>query len=331
MGSAFWQCWQTRCCGLRSCAWNVTPCSLAKEYGFRQENGDARNPRQILTSQLVYRVREPPERTALVGRTSEGKRMTKRLSDYCDVNWNAALEVACLEAVMAATKMTSAPPTSIAEMIGVFRLPQSVIAEAIAFTQQHAAACLEARKDLPSMPIPDPWDSQRLAAVDAGIRRCIDRIAGLAEHKWGVSRQLSAVSRSAAKTEVLSDLAARWEIGQRVYHQELQECNTSAAPPVVSPDETSSKPQRGKRRRKRHLTTDERLKELASSPEGRRQILAAGKIDGVADLIGRSHGAVAGSPAWKKTIKPLLDAERAERRIARLEWDERRQDRRKTD
>ena len=256
--------------------------------------------------------------------------MGKRLSDYCDVAWDAVLTVACLDAVTAATKITSAPPMSVEERIGVFRLPRSVIAEATDFTERYAAACLEARKDFPAMPIPDPWDRQRLASVDAGIRRCIDRIVRLAEQNWGLSSQESAVSRSAAKMEVLSDLADRWELGQRAYHQDLQNCHTATSPPIASPDATS-KPQRGKRRRKRHGTTDERLKDLVSSEDGRRSILAAGTSERIGELIDRSHAAVAGSPVWKKTIKPLLDTLKAEKKYARFELEERRQDRRKTD
>ncbi len=306
--------------------------TLLASEGMRisAHRGDTRIPRQFLTFPLVYWVRVPPRRTTLVGRASEGEGMTKRISDYCDVIWTTVLDVACLDAVTAATKIMSAPPTSIEEMIGVFRLPRSVIAEATDFTERHAAACLESRKAFPAMPIPDPWDLQRLAAVDACIRGCIDRIARLAEQNWGLPRQSSAVSRSAAKMEVLSELADRWEIGQRAYHQELQNCNATRSPPIAAPDATS-KPQRGKRRRKRHGTTDERLKELASTTEGRQAILAAGTSERIGKLIDRSHAAVAGSSVWKKKIKPLLDANKTEQKLARLEWDERRSDRRKTD
>jgi hypothetical protein len=330
MGYAFWQCWQTRCGGLASASWDVTRCSLAKECGFRLVDGDTRNTRQVLTFQLVYGVTAPPQRTTLITRASEREGMAKRLSDYCDVAWDAVLTVTCLDAVTAATKITSAPYKSVEERIGIFRLPRSVIAEAMDFAKRYAAVCLQTRRAIPTMPIPNPWDSQRRASLDASIRGCIDRIARLAENNWGVSRQASAVSRSAAQSELLREVADRWEDGLRAYHEALQKCDAPARTKRQSP-KAPEKMVLGKRGRMRRRTTDELLQDLAGSEDGWRSIMVAGTIDRIASLIGRSHGAVAESDVWHKTIKPLLARLKAEREYARIELDERRQDRRKTD
>ena len=73
---------------------------------------------------------------------------------------------------------------------------------------------------------------------------------------------------------------------------------------------------------------EEALQELIGTEEGLREVLAAGTIERIRHLVGFSHGAVAGSVAWKKTIKPAIEYVRAQGKNARREDDDRRLDRR---
>jgi hypothetical protein len=253
-----------------------------------------------------------------------------RLATYSDSVWDDLLSGAGLEAVMAATEITSAPPTAVEGMVELMRLPRTVIAEARRFTEEYAEACRRVRDEDPAMPIPDPWALARKESLDTAVCRCIDRVAQLARQRWGLPSQTATVSRSAAESELRRELAAMWETGQRTHYEALRKGST-AGPPRQEPGKPAASEGPKRSRRRRHETTEERLAELVSSEEGRQKILAAGTITKVGKLIKRSHAAVGGSRVWKTKIKPLIDTLRVQQKYSRLEWEERRQDRSKTD
>jgi hypothetical protein len=251
--------------------------------------------------------------------------MTSTPADFCEVVWEQVMDMACVDVVMQATAITSAPPQSPEQMAEVFRLPRAVIAEAVDFTERYAAACLEARRDVPSLPIPDPWDAPRRASSEKRVTQAIGRIAQLAERNWALRHPTALVSASNARTTLLCELASRWEQGQRAYHQALQRCNATIPP---STGKVTTAKAKEKRPRKRGDTTDERLAALRSSPDGVKQILAAGNSTGVGKLIGRCRSAVVSSVVWKTKIKPLFDTLKTDAKYQRLEFEDRRQDRR---
>jgi len=248
-------------------------------------------------------VVEPP----LIARLPQGKQMTNTLSDFSDVAWEAVHNIGFLEAVVKADEITATPAQSVDEARGLFRLPRSLVDDVIDFTENYAAACLSTRRELPSMPIPDPWEARRHDFTAASIRGCIDNIARIAERKWSFDRQTAMAGCRAATSELLGDLARRWEAGKRAYYQAVQGDTTTIKSCDKKPDTRRAKVVE-KRRGSRGKTTDERLEELANSEEGLRKAFARPTIDGVAALIDRSHGAVAGSPVWKKKIQPHLEA-----------------------
>jgi hypothetical protein len=253
--------------------------------------------------------------------------MEKGMADFCDVNWGMVLDAVGLEVVMEATRITSVPHPSSGQVRDLFRLPRAVVAEALKFVEQHASACLRSRQEVPSMPIPDPWDAKRRQTLDVQVLRGITQMARLAKQHWGISKQEAAVSQSAARLDLLSEVASQWEAGQRSYYQALQKGD--ANPPVSTDKQKATKANAtGKRPRKRGKTTEERLQDLLSTPSGCGQILGAETIDGIAALIDRSHGSVAGSSAWKKRIKSMLETLEVTSAIERLKYDDERLDRR---
>ena len=253
-----------------------------------------------------------------------------RLADYSDAAWGDLLSGAGLEAVMAASEITLVPPASVEGMIELMRLPRTVIEEVRRFTEEYAEGCRRVRDVDPAMSIPDPWELARRESLDTAVCRCIDRVAQLAHQRWGLPSQTAAVSRSAAESELRRELAAMWETGQRTHHEALRMRGTAGPLSQESGKPSASKGQK-RLRRKRNETTDERLAELVSSKDGVMKILAAGTVTNVGNLIKRSHAAVGGSKVWKTKIKPMIDTLRVHQKSARLEWEERRQDRSKTD
>jgi hypothetical protein len=253
--------------------------------------------------------------------------MEGALSDFCDVGWQSMLDAASVEALIKATSAVSAAPASVEDMIALVRLPRVLIEEAVGFAKQHANVCLLSLADLPSMPVPDPWDEKRKADLEARVRRTIGQVLRLAQKHWGFSKEQMAVSQCAASTELLGEVASRWEEGQRAYHKALQKCDTATVLPSRGAKAVKEKAAQ-KRPWKRGKSTDERLAELIGSPEGLEKIFAAKTVDGVAALIKRSHGAVADSPIWKKKIRPMFERLKAENAYSRLEFEERRLDRR---
>ena len=254
--------------------------------------------------------------------------MTSTLSDFCEVVWDQVMDMACLDVVMQATAITSAPPQSPEQMAEVFRLPRAVIAEAVDFTERYAAACLEARRDLPSMHIPDPWDAPRRASLEKRVTQAIARIARLAERDWALRYPAALVSASNARTTLLRELASRWEQGQRAHHQALQKCKaTNTQAKLESMRVSKQNPQKGKPKQ-RDKSIKELLQELVDTQEGREKLLAARTVDGIAALIKCSHGAVAGCPVYKRKVRPILDTNKWQEKNARIEFDDRRLDRR---
>jgi hypothetical protein len=249
--------------------------------------------------------------------------MEGTLADFSDVVWQSMLDAASVEALMKATSAVSAASASVEDMIALVRLPRVLIEEAVGFAKQHAKVCLLSLADLPSMPVPDPWDEKRKADLEARISRTIGQVLRLAQKHWGFSKEQMFVSQYAASTELLVDLASQWEEGQRAYHKALQKCD---APSATKQKAATGKPTK-KPRRKRRKSVEDALQELLGTHEGRREVLAAGSIEKIRLLVRFSHGAVAGSKAWKKTIKPMLDRLREECKYARMEYEERRSDR----
>jgi hypothetical protein len=241
--------------------------------------------------------------------------MEGTLADFSDVVWQSMLDAASVEALMKATSAVSAASASVEDMIALVRLPRVLIEEAVGFAKQHAKVCLLSLADLPSMPVPDPWDAKRKADLEARVRRSIGQVLRLAQKHWGFSKEQMAVSQWAASTELLGDLASQWEEGQRAYHKALQNCDARSA---TKQKVTAEKPTK-KRRRKRDKTVEETLQELFGTPDGLRKLVEARTIDGIAGLIGVSHGAVGGSKTWPRIKKKVDEA----KWNARLEYEDR--------
>jgi hypothetical protein len=253
--------------------------------------------------------------------------MAKRLSDYCDVAWDAVLDSACLDVATTANKIMSSPPLMAEDMIDVFRLPRSVLVEATAFTEQHAAACLWSRKRFPTIPIDDPWNARRMATLQARIRECIARVALLAKQKWPMSGQQVAVSRSTAQSQLIGELTARWEDGQRDYHKALQKCDAAQSRSPAASTTSSRELSDTKGGRHQGGTTEERLRKLMASEGGWEKIRACRTASQVGKLIKRCHSSVVGTKAWKQKIYPELIAQKIVAKAARWEQEERRRDR----
>jgi hypothetical protein len=257
--------------------------------------------------------------------------MEKRLADFCEIEWQWMLDAACVELVSEATSVVAAQCQTVASRVEFFRLPRAVIEEATAFVQENAEACLLSREEVPTMPVADPWGTSRRRNLESRVCQLIDQLVGLTELHWGLPKEATAFSRYNATTVLLREVASKWEKGQRAYHQALHKCDTNANQADRLIQKTEVPTSRKRPLQKRGDTTEERLRRLLNTQDGVRSILAAGTVDGVASLIRRSHGSVAGSAAWKTEIKPLLERLKAERVYARLECEERRRDRHQTD
>jgi hypothetical protein len=251
--------------------------------------------------------------------------MTNTLADFCEVAWEQVIDMACFNVAMEATAITSARPDSPEQMAGVFRLPRAVITEAVDFTERYAAACLEAKRDVPSLPIPDPWDARRRAALEKQVTHAITRIAQLAEHNWALPHRTAIFSGRNARTTLLRELAGRWEQGQRAHHQSLH--NGETAPSQTQPALLGANEGTPKKRKRRGPTTEERLKELIASEGGWEKIKACRKAADVGRLIKRSHASVIATRSWQKEICPELKGQRDMARYHRHEREERRRDR----
>jgi len=257
--------------------------------------------------------------------------MEKQLADFCEIEWQRMLDATSLEVVLEANAIVSAPAETVEAVITLFRLPRALIKEATAFARENAEACLRSRHDVPSMTVVDPWDARRRAMLEERVCLVLDRLVRLTERHWGLPKEATAFSRYNATTDLLREVASKWEQGQLAYHQALQKCDTNANQVDRLIQKTEVPTSRKRPLQKRGDTTEERLRGLLNTQDGVRSILAAGTVDGVASLIHRSHGSVAGSVAWKMEIKPLLERLKAERVYARLECEERRRDRHQTD
>ena len=253
--------------------------------------------------------------------------MESRLADFCDVVWQRTLDAAIVAVGIKATSAVAVVPPSVEEMIGLTRLPRLLIEEAVGFAKQHAEVCLLSLGDVPSMPVPDPWDAQRQSDLEARVRRSIGQMIRLGQKHWGFSKDEAAVSQCAANTKLLGEVASQWEAGKRAYHKALQKGEATSSIPNKNLKEAKKKAG-NKGRRNRGKTVEEALQDLLRTPEGVKSIFAARTIDGIADLIGFSHGSVAGSVAWRKEIKPMLVTLKSARCLARVEYDERRHHRR---
>ena len=257
--------------------------------------------------------------------------MEKQLADFCDIEWERMLDATCLEVVLEANAIVSAPAETVEAFTGLFRLPRALIKEATAFARDNAEACLRSRHDVPSMPLVDPWDARSRASVEERICLVLTRLARLAEHHWGLSGRATRVSQYVAKGELLRELAASWEEGQRAYHRALQ-AGDGAPPRSASDCPGAGDNSTGKQRRgRRGQTTEERLKELIASDGGWERIFAARTAVGVGKLVRRSHASVVGTRAWKEKIYPQLCAGKSMAKYHRLEREERRRDRHQTD
>lgn len=257
----------------------------------------------------------------------------ERLSDYSDLAWSAVLQSEELNAAVKIPERLNRVATGqdpFETIFEILRMPRKLVVEAVVFEEKHGSLVRRMKMHLPLFPVPEPWSSARKQSLRAAVYEMVGRACKQALSIGVIAEEQARISKSAVVSELLCEIEQSWESGQRHHYESLQKRNsdTSAevpAAPVGEKSETS------KRRRRTGKTTNERLLDLMSTPEGRKKILAAGSIDRIAKVIDRSHAAVGGSPVWKKKIKPLLQGSRAVAKAVRLEWDERRQDRRKTD
>lgn len=257
--------------------------------------------------------------------------MEKQLADFCEIEWQRMLDATSLEVVLEATALVSAPAETVEAVTSLFRLPKALIKEATAFARENAEACLRSRHDVPSMTVVDPWDVRRRAMLEERVCLVLDRLVRLTERRWGLSGRATQASQYVATGELLREVAAGWEEGQRAYHRALQAGD--GAPPR-SPNDGSGAGDNStgkKRRGRRGETTEERLKELMASDGGWGRIDVARTAARVGKLIKRSHASVVGTRAWKEKIYPRLRGQRAMAKYDRWEREERRRDRHQTD
>lgn len=257
--------------------------------------------------------------------------MEKRRADFCEIEWQRMLDATSLEVVLEAKAIVSEPPETVETITGFFRLPRALIAQATAFAQENAEACLRSRQDVAAMPVADPWEARRQAALEERVRRVLERLARLAEHHWPMTGRATEISRYVAEGELLRELAASWEDGQRDFHRALRagDGGQSRSPTAALKENGSTTGK--KQRRRRGDTTEERLANLLASDGGWGKVLACRKAEEVGKLIKRSHAAVVGTRAWKEKIRPRLSALKDMAKYHRLEQEERRRDRHQTD
>ena len=257
--------------------------------------------------------------------------MEKQLADFCEIEWQRMLDATSLEVVLEANAIVSAPAETVEAVTSLFRLPQTLIKEATAFARENAEACLRSRRDIPSMPVVDPWDARRRAILEERVCLELDRLVRLTECYWGLPGRATRASQYVAKGELLREVATSWEEGQRAYHRALR---AGDGAPSRSPSDSpwTGDNRRGRRPgRKRGDTTEERLKGLIASDGGWERIFAARTAVGVGKLVRRSHVSVVGTRAWKEKIYPQLCAGKSMAKYHRLEQEERRRDRHQTD
>jgi hypothetical protein len=257
--------------------------------------------------------------------------MERRLADFCDSEWQRMLDAACLEAVVEANTIVSMPAGTVETITGLFRLPRAVIKQAIAFAQENAGACLRARQDVASLPVADPWDARRQAVLGEQIGRVLDRLALQVEHRWGLTSRVTKVLQYVAEGDLLRELAASWEEGQRAFHQALQAGGGGAPPSPIAVLKENRETPGNKKRRKRGGKTEDRLNDLMASDGGWQKIRACRTAKEVGKLVDRCHGSVVGTEAWKQKIYPDLRAQKDMAKYHRLEQEERRRDRHQTD
>jgi hypothetical protein len=257
--------------------------------------------------------------------------MEGRLADFCDAGWQLTLEAASVAVVIKATSMVATAPQSIEDMIGVSRLPRVLITEAVEFVKANAEACVLARAALPSMPVRDPWDEKRKAELEKRVLRSVGQVLTLAQKHWGFSREQTSVSRCAASTELLTEVARQWEDGRRAYYKALQKCDAVTGREPTEGSAVAGRQVAKRTRGKRGPTAEAALREVIKTEGGWLRIFAAGTDVKIGALIGKKRGAVIRTTVWKQEIKGRLKMLRAERQATRREIDERRCDRYETD
>ena len=252
------------------------------------------------------------------------------LSDYSDIAWHAVLREKALDVTVETAKSLkiTIDGSKTAELAQeILRSPRKIIVTAGEFESNHAACYHKIKRDVPLMPVTEPWSQERKKGLQKEVIDCIKRVLTQAVNQAVIRKEHVNVSSSGITSELLGEIEKSWEQGRRKHYEASQDSDVSNPLPAQLLKVTES---RG-RKKKGKPSTEELLKELVSTKAGREKIIAARTIDGIADLIGRSHGSVAGTTIWREKIKPMLDRLKAEEKLARYESDERRQDRHEND
>ena len=247
------------------------------------------------------------------------------LSDYSDVSWQKVINVAYLDVMSKASDSLTTPrdftqsPEAFLETVqSLLRLPAELVEQAIVFEQKHAKVCQKTKKALPSMPVEDAWCNQRKKELKLLSTRCVKRIGQDMCRHWSLPSNVVNVSRSRACDELLEQIDQRWEEGQRQYWDNSQQ-------------RKPTNPKVRKKGRRRGNPAEQILRESYSTPEGRLRILGCRTVKEVAALLGKAPSTIVGTDFWKKKIAPDREAYKSLVKYERLEQDERRKDRDKTE
>jgi len=233
------------------------------------------------------------------------------LASFSSTNRRAVYDCQTLRVVAEVDAALRNPPASPLAIQRVFRLPYLLVDAGEDFARRYAEECAAKMARFPGRPIPDPWDAEAEFELGAAVARAGRLIRDRVIAQWGFPARDADILAAIAFSELRDWIA-------QVFEDRRDRFWLAAS----SPAEPAPSPQPAKPRRKqRGETTDERLGELLKTDDGRHALLAAKNMTAVGRLIGRSHGAVGGSPVWKKQIKPLRDAGRAYARAARQELD----------
>lgn len=248
---------------------------------------------------------------------------SRTLADFSDSVWDACCRCVAIEIVGEAERAVLGP-LSVQAVEAFFSLPRRLLDETSRFAEEHAEVCLAVRQEIPGMPIPEPWSWDRQQQVVALIDRLQQALKGLAQQHWGLTPTEAGFLAYEQGSRIKRATAARWEQGLREYY--LAQRSHGEENPGRAVPKTKAKPARPRRARGKQ-TTEQILRQKLSTHEGRNELLAAGSARHIAIAIGRSESSVKMSEAWRSDVHPLLDSAKSMAKMARMEWDERRRDR----
>jgi hypothetical protein len=233
------------------------------------------------------------------------------LASFSSTNRRAVYDCQTLRVVAEGDAALRQPPASPLEIQRVFRLPYLLVDAGEDFARRYAEECAAKMARFPGRPVPDPWDAEAEFELAVAVARAGRLIRDRVIAQWGFPPRDADILAAIAFSELRYWIAEVFEGGR----DRFWIAASGPAEPAAATE--PAKPQR----KQRGETTDERLRELLKTDDGRRELLAAENLTAVGRLIDRSHAAVGASTVWKTAVKPLRDASRAYARAARQELD----------